>query len=82
MAVSSLVMTTACSIQIYCFVHVKYFLIIRFNVHVDMNFKNLQRIFPVDDTMVMIVDDRVDVWGACKNLIKIEPCMSSQFVYH
>lgn len=39
-----------------------------------MNLKNLQRIFPVDDSMVMIIDDRVDVWGTSKNLIKIEPC--------
>ncbi|ELR25244.1 FCP1like phosphatase, phosphatase subfamily protein [Acanthamoeba castellanii str. Neff] len=38
-----------------------------------MNLKNLQRIFPVDDSMVMIIDDRVDVWGTSKNLIKIEP---------
>lgn len=39
-----------------------------------MNSKNLQRIFPVDDSMVLIVDDRVDVWQTSKNLFKIEPC--------
>jgi hypothetical protein len=39
-----------------------------------MNLKNLQRIFPVDDSMVLIIDDRVDVWQTSKNLIKIEPC--------
>jgi len=24
--------------------------------------------------MVIIVDDRLDVWGTCKNLVAIEPC--------
>jgi len=40
--------------------------------------KSLQRIFPCDDSMVLIIDDREDVWmnssgEVCPNLIKIEP---------
>jgi len=39
--------------------------------------KSLQRIFPCDDSMVLIIDDREDVWmngsEPCPNLIKIEP---------
>jgi FCP1-like phosphatase family protein len=38
-----------------------------------MSFKSLQKMFPCDDTMVIILDDRVDVWGNCKNLIRVEP---------
>mmetsp|Transcript_14417 Transcript_14417/g.23834 ORF Transcript_14417/g.23834 Transcript_14417/m.23834 type:complete len:999 (-) Transcript_14417:258-3254(-) len=41
----------------------------------DMNFKNLQKLFPCDDSMVLIVDDREDVWQNCPNLIKVEPYM-------
>ena len=36
--------------------------------------KDLQRIFPVDDSMVIVIDDRLDVWGATSNVIRIEPC--------
>jgi len=44
----------------------------------DFSIKNLKRLFPCDDTMVLIVDDREDVWCDTKrqvspNLIKIEP---------
>lgn len=44
----------------------------------DFNFKNLQRLFPCDDSMVVIVDDRDDVWlnnqhQVPPNLIKIKP---------
>lgn len=44
----------------------------------DFSFKNLKRLFPCDDTMVLIVDDREDVWSDARrvvspNLIKIEP---------
>lgn len=44
----------------------------------DMTMKNLKRIFPIQDTMVIIVDDREDVWQVepgviSNNLLKIEP---------
>lgn len=35
--------------------------------------KNLQRIFPVDTKMVLIIDDRGDVWKWSDNLIKVDP---------
>ncbi|EGC35499.1 hypothetical protein DICPUDRAFT_55168 [Dictyostelium purpureum] len=38
-----------------------------------INFKTLQRLFPCDDSMVLIVDDRSDVWKKSKNLIQISP---------
>lgn len=33
--------------------------------------KNLQRLFPVDTKMVVIIDDRGDVWGWNENLIRV-----------
>ena len=36
--------------------------------------KNLKRIFPADDSTVLIVDDRADVWDYCPNLIPVPPC--------
>eukprot|EP01132_Coremiostelium_polycephalum_P003886 gene3886-4849_t len=38
-----------------------------------MNFKTLQRLFPCDDSMVLIVDDRSDVWKKSRNLIQVLP---------
>ncbi|KZF21883.1 hypothetical protein L228DRAFT_239815 [Xylona heveae TC161] len=35
--------------------------------------KNLQRLFPVDTKMVVIIDDRGDVWKWTENLIKVTP---------
>lgn len=35
--------------------------------------KNLQRLFPVDTKMVLIIDDRGDVWKWNENLIKVTP---------
>ena len=35
--------------------------------------KNLQRLFPVDTNMVVIIDDRGDVWKWNENLIKVTP---------
>lgn len=35
--------------------------------------KNLQRLFPVDTKMVVIIDDRGDVWRWNHNLIKVSP---------
>jgi RNA polymerase II subunit A-like phosphatase len=39
----------------------------------DMNHKTLKKIFPCDDSMAVIVDDREDVWKMSKNLVRIEP---------
>ncbi|PIA19725.1 hypothetical protein COEREDRAFT_95220 [Coemansia reversa NRRL 1564] len=35
--------------------------------------KNLRRLFPVDTSMVAILDDRADVWEWTPNLIKVHP---------
>lgn len=35
--------------------------------------KCLKRIFPHDDRTVLIIDDRIDVWNACPNLIPVKP---------
>ena len=35
--------------------------------------KSLQRLFPVDTKMVVIIDDRGDVWNWIPNLIKVSP---------
>lgn len=35
--------------------------------------KNLKRLFPVDTKMVVIIDDRGDVWQWIHNLIKVSP---------
>lgn len=37
--------------------------------------KSLNRLFPCDTSMVVIIDDRADVWGWCPNLLKVIPCM-------
>ncbi|KAI9822321.1 MAG: Carboxy-terminal domain (CTD) phosphatase [Pycnora praestabilis] len=39
----------------------------------SMTAKNLQRLFPVDTKMVVIIDDRGDVWKWSENLIKVRP---------
>ena len=36
--------------------------------------KSLQRLFPCDTSMVVIIDDRADVWEWSPNLIKVIPC--------
>jgi RNA polymerase II subunit A C-terminal domain phosphatase len=36
--------------------------------------KNLQRLFPCDTSMVVIINDRADVWEWSPNLIKVIPC--------
>lgn len=41
---------------------------------VGMTQKNIRRLFPCDDSMVVIIDDRADVWGWPPNLIKVRPC--------
>ena len=35
--------------------------------------KDLQRIFPVDTSMVAVIDDRADVWNWNANLVKVTP---------
>ncbi|CRG85964.1 RNA polymerase II subunit A C-terminal domain phosphatase [Talaromyces islandicus] len=39
----------------------------------SLTVKNLQRLFPVDTKMVVIIDDRGDVWQWNPNLIKVSP---------
>ena len=36
--------------------------------------KSLQRLFPCDTSMVVIIDDRADVWEWSPNLVKVIPC--------
>lgn len=35
--------------------------------------KSIQRLFPCDQSMVVVIDDRADVWAFSPNLIKIRP---------
>jgi TFIIF-interacting CTD phosphatase-like protein len=42
--------------------------------------KSLRRLFPCDTSMVVIIDDRADVWDWCPNLLKVVPCMSLSFL--
>jgi RNA polymerase II subunit A-like phosphatase len=46
-----------------------------------MTQKNIERLFPVDQSMVVIIDDRADVWNTHQNnLVKVIPCAwSSSF---
>ena len=39
----------------------------------SLTVKNLKRLFPVDTKMVVIIDDRGDVWHWSQNLIKVTP---------
>lgn len=45
-----------------------------------MTSKNLQRLFPSDQSMVAIIDDRSDVWADVPNLVKVNPCTLSLFL--
>ncbi len=36
--------------------------------------KKLERLFPCDTSMVVVIDDRADVWEWSPNLIKVVPC--------
>jgi hypothetical protein len=41
-----------------------------------MTHKNIERLFPVDQSMVVIIDDRADVWDSHQNnLVKVIPCV-------
>ena len=35
--------------------------------------KNINKLFPVDNRMVVIIDDRADVWGWSKYLLRVKP---------
>lgn len=37
--------------------------------------KNLKRLFPTDQSMVVVIDDRWEVWSHGPNLVKVVPCM-------
>ncbi|CAI2168649.1 3163_t:CDS:10, partial [Funneliformis geosporum] len=39
----------------------------------SMTEKNIRRLFPCDDSMVVVIDDRADVWTWSPNLIKVHP---------
>jgi RNA polymerase II subunit A-like phosphatase len=41
-----------------------------------MSIKTMKRLFPCDDSMVVALDDRADVWQWSANLIKVRPCTS------
>ena len=36
--------------------------------------KSIQRLFPCDQSMVVVVDDRGDIWDWSPNLIHVHPC--------
>ncbi|KAF9913635.1 Carboxy-terminal domain (CTD) phosphatase [Lobosporangium transversale] len=38
-----------------------------------MTQKSIQRLFPCDDSMVVVIDDRADVWRNSPNLVKVHP---------
>jgi RNA polymerase II subunit A-like phosphatase len=39
-----------------------------------MTQKSLTRLFPCDTSMVVVIDDRADVWEWSPNLVKVVPC--------
>jgi RNA polymerase II subunit A-like phosphatase len=40
----------------------------------SFSIKSIKRLFPCDQSMVVVVDDRSDVWGWSPNLIHVNPC--------
>jgi len=40
---------------------------------VGMARKSIERLFPIDQSMVAVIDDRGDVWGWQHNLVKVIP---------
>ena len=44
------------------------------NINSGLTQKSLQRLFPCDTSMVVIIDDRADVWEWSPNLVKVIPC--------
>lgn len=43
--------------------------------------KSLRRLFPCDTSMVVIIDDRADVWEWSPNLVKVIPCINSVVLF-
>ena len=48
-------------------------------IYTGLTQKSLDRLFPTDQSMVVIIDDRADVWSGglqfwSPNLIKVVPC--------
>lgn len=43
---------------------------------IGLTAKSIARLFPVDTSMVVIIDDRSDVWEGSRNLVKVVPCTS------
>ncbi|KAF9111141.1 Carboxy-terminal domain (CTD) phosphatase [Mortierella sp. AM989] len=39
----------------------------------DMTRKSIERLFPCDTSMVVVIDDRADVWRDSPNLVKVHP---------
>ena len=44
------------------------------NVCVGERLKSLKRLFPSDQSMVVIIDDRADIWNWSPHLVKVIPC--------
>jgi RNA polymerase II subunit A-like phosphatase len=40
--------------------------------------KSLKRLFPTDESMVVVIDDRWEVWAHGRNLVKVVPCESGR----
>ena len=45
-----------------------------YDINPGLTQKSLQRLFPCDTSMVVIIDDRADVWEWSPNLVKVIPC--------
>lgn len=41
---------------------------------IGMSRKSIERLFPCDNSMVVVLDDRADVWHYSPNLVKVHPC--------
>lgn len=44
------------------------------DISTGLSSKSLTRLFPTDQSMVVVIDDRSDVWDDCPNLVKVVPC--------
>ena len=49
--------------------------------HPDLSLKHLKRLFPVDDSMVAVIDDRGSVWQWCENLVPVAPCTYGSYAH-
>jgi RNA polymerase II subunit A-like phosphatase len=36
--------------------------------------KTIYRLFPCDDSMVVVIDDRADIWDHSPNVVRVIPC--------